>query len=85
MSNYVFKYIESTNEQYNIIFADPPYSMKNIDKLVEAVLTRNLLKENGWFILEHQPKLSFENHARFIHQRKYGSSVFSIFGNLVDG
>lgn len=77
----VVKFLKETTEQYNLIFADPPYGFKLIEQLVELVFERKLLSENGWFVLEHEPKLSYEKHTHFFQQRKYGSSVFSFFKN----
>ncbi|HXH19560.1 MAG TPA: RsmD family RNA methyltransferase [Chitinophagales bacterium] len=75
----VFVFLRNCREQFDLIFADPPYTVKNLDEIVNRVFDNNLLKEGGWFILEHEPKVTFENHPRFRQQRKYGSSVFSIF------
>jgi 16S rRNA (guanine(966)-N(2))-methyltransferase RsmD len=75
----VFTFLRNCSDKYDLIFADPPYTVKNLDELAELIFENKLLRENGLFILEHQPKLSFEKHKRFIQQRKYGSSIFSIF------
>lgn len=76
----VFSFLRNPHAQYDVIFADPPYTVENLDEIISLVLENNLLKTGGWFIFEHQPKVSFEKHPRFVQQRKYGSSVFSIFG-----
>lgn len=75
----VFAFLRNCSDQYDLIFADPPYTVNNPGEIAELIFENNLLKENGFFILEHQPKLSFEKHPRFVQQRKYGSSIFSIF------
>ncbi len=76
----VFSFLRNPHAQYDVIFADPPYTVENLDEIISLVLENNLLKAGGWFIFEHQPKVSFEKHPRFVQQRKYGSSIFSIFG-----
>ena len=75
----VFAFVRNCSDRYDLIFADPPYTLPNPSELVELIFENNLLKDNGRLILEHQPKISFDNHPRFIQQRKYGSSIFSIF------
>ncbi|MDZ4844652.1 MAG: RsmD family RNA methyltransferase [Chitinophagales bacterium] len=75
----VFSFLRNPHAQYDLIFADPPYTFENLDELISLVFENNLLKAGGWFILEHQPKVFFEKHPRFVQQRKYGSSLFSIF------
>lgn len=75
----VFVFLRNCDEEYDVIFADPPYTEKNLDELLHIVFENRLLGEGGWFILEHEPKISFEKHPRFRQQRRYGSSVFSFF------
>lgn len=76
----VFSFARNAREKYDVIFADPPYTVENLDELARLVFENNLLNPGGWFILEHQPRASFEKHPRLLQQRKYGSSVFSFFG-----
>jgi len=75
----VFRFLRNCSEQFDVIFADPPYTVTNLEELMHLIFENNLLKENGLFIFEHQPRISFEKHPRFLQQRKYGSSIFSIF------
>ncbi len=76
-----FKFLENTPETYDIIFADPPYdlSREEQEKLINISFDRNLLKDNGYFILEHIDHLNFEQHPNFDFSRKYGKTVFSFF------
>src|SRR3989337_2770600 len=46
----VFKFIESCNEQYNFIFAGPPYALTTIDELPRLIFEKKLLTDNGWFV-----------------------------------
>jgi 16S rRNA G966 N2-methylase RsmD len=48
--------------------------------IATKVLEKNLLKENGYLIIEHPSMKKIDNHTLFIEQRKYGSSSFSFFG-----
>src|SRR2546423_4679594 len=40
----VFRFIRQCDEQYDFIFAGPPYALKNIDELPKIVAARQLLK-----------------------------------------
>ncbi len=72
-----FKY---TSEQWDVIFADPPYAMKEaFDTLPSIIFEKGLLKKDGIFILEHSEKYSFKDHPNFSEQRKYGRVHFSFF------
>lgn len=75
----VFRFIENSHKQYDIIFADAPYKMPKLNTLPDLILQKNMLKENGWLIIEHSLDNDFREHPNFIQQRKYGSTIFAIF------
>ena len=75
----VFKFLNSTHEQFDIIFADPPYTLPNIPDLPDLVLERNLLREDGAFVPEHGKRGDFKSHPRVVEHRAYGSVNFSFF------
>jgi 16S rRNA (guanine966-N2)-methyltransferase len=77
----VFKFIDQCNEHFDFIFAGPPYALQNIDDLPSLIFDRQLLNLNGWFVLEHTPRNNFKNHLFFRTERKYGTTIFSIFIN----
>lgn len=75
-----FKYLKhSGREQFDFVFADPPYALAGIDTIPDMVFEKNLLKEDGIFVLEHGKDDNFEDHARFLERRIYGSVNFSFF------
>ena len=75
----VFKFIESCNQQYDFIFAGPPYALANIDDLPFRVFEKKMLKPDGWFVLEHTPRNDYKKTAHFRTERNYGTTIFSIF------
>ncbi|MBE6284715.1 MAG: methyltransferase domain-containing protein [Mediterranea massiliensis] len=75
----VFKYITSCREQFDFIFADPPYELPNLETLPTLIFEKGLLKEGGIFVLEHGKKNNFESHPNFIERRAYGSVNFTFF------
>ncbi len=75
----VFKYLEQTDLSFDIIFADPPYDMENVEKLPDLVFEKKILKEDGIFILEHSKVYSFDNHIHFKKKKRYGKVHFSFF------
>ncbi|MBL4593098.1 MAG: 16S rRNA (guanine(966)-N(2))-methyltransferase RsmD [Flavobacteriales bacterium] len=79
--NDVFRYLKKYDTQFDIIFADPPYQLKNIDQVPELVFEKNLLKENGILILEHDRNWDFSEHKNFVKHRKYSNVNFSFFEN----
>lgn len=75
----VFSYILNCSEKFDFIFAGPPYALVNIDDLPKMVFQKKLLNKNGWFILEHTPRNSYQSFPFFKSERNYGTTVFSIF------
>ncbi|WP_418829277.1 RsmD family RNA methyltransferase, partial [Phocaeicola sp.] len=69
----VFRYIERCSEQFDFIFADPPYTLKELATIPDKVFEHQLLKPEGIFVLEHGKDLNFESHSHFIEHRHYGS------------
>jgi len=77
----VFKYILQCPERFDLIFAGPPYALETIDELPKLIVSRGLLHDNGWFILEHTPRNNYEGYPLYATQRSYGTTIFSIFVN----
>ena len=77
----VFRYIEQCTQQYDFIFAGPPYALQTIDDLPKLIFEKKLLKEGGRFVLEHTPRNHYENFPFFRSARHYGTTIFSTFIN----
>lgn len=77
----VFKFIESCSDQFDFIFAGPPYALNTIDEIPKKIVEKQLLKPNGWFVLEHTPRNNYEGYPLFVTARNYGTTIFSIFVN----
>lgn len=75
----VFRFIENSNEQFDFIFAGPPYALTNIDDLPKLIFNKNLLNPNGWFVLEHTSRNDYKTFPFYKSEKNYGTTVFSIF------
>jgi len=75
----VFRFIDQCTEQFDFIFAGPPYALTNIDELPKLIFGKKLLRPNGWFVLEHTPRSDYKKFPFFKTERNYGTTVFSIF------
>jgi len=71
------EFIEKTNKQYDIIYADPPYNFRYYHQIQKKIIDRNLIRKNGCLIIEHDNNTDFD--TKNIEVRKYGSVHFSIF------
>lgn len=75
----VFRYLKSTAQQFDLVFADPPYALAELPQLPDLVFERDILKPDGIFILEHGKGDDFSAHPHFVELRKYGAVHFSFF------
>ena len=75
----VFRFLSKCHEQFDFIFADPPYALPQLEQLPDIVLSRQLLREGGLFVLEHGKIQDFTQHPRIVDHRAYGSVNFSFF------
>lgn len=67
------KFLKNTKETFDVIFADPPYSYKNYDRLIEEA--KKHLNEGGVFILEHHSNMNFNADK----EKKYGDTILSFW------
>jgi len=74
-----FKFLELTSTKYDVVFADPPYDLENVEKIPDILFEKELLKKDGVFILEHSKRYSFKNHSHFKKEKKYGKVHFTFF------
>jgi 16S rRNA (guanine966-N2)-methyltransferase len=75
----VFKYLQLETQQFDLIFADPPYDLNKIPEIPKIIFDKNLLVPGGLLIVEHQSLQNLSNHPAFAEQRTYGHSAFSFF------
>ena len=77
----VFKFLNNCHQQFDIIFADPPYALPRLSELPSIVLGSGLLADDGLFVLEHGKQDDFSEMPQFVERRQYGSVNFSLFRN----
>ena len=81
----VVNFLESNiSTQYDIIFLDPPYKDKNLDKLLLKIDNQKILNKNGVIIIHRHkneqdiiPKV-----FQIIEQKKYGISKITFLTKL---
>ncbi|WP_445730882.1 16S rRNA (guanine(966)-N(2))-methyltransferase RsmD [Mariniflexile sp.] len=79
----VFDYLEKSNLQADVIFADPPYSFTDEEfaKIPELIFKNNLLLDEGLLIVEHSKHTNLSNLDHFAYSKSYGGNMFSFFEN----
>ena len=71
------QYLKGCKQEFNFIFADPPYEYDGYQELKDLIFDNKLVKKDGIFIIEHDKETEFE--ADNLEVRKYGTIHFSIF------
>ncbi|WP_405607640.1 RsmD family RNA methyltransferase [Polaribacter sp. Asnod1-A03] len=79
----VYKFLEKTSLQTDVIFADPPYDFEEEQflKIVDLVFSKNILMEEGVLIVEHSKHTDLSKHEKHSYDKRYGGNVFSFFEN----
>lgn len=80
----VFDLLKRANRKFDIVFADPPYAIEGLPTLPDLVFEREVLNDDGIFILEHPAEYSFEEHPHFWQHRNYGKVNFTFFAQKLD-
>ncbi len=75
----VFRFLKNHDEKYDIVFADPPFDMKETDLIPDLVMERKLLKPGGWLIVEHLNKRKLLTKVLCDETREYGNCAFSFY------
>ena len=78
----VFRFVKSCRQQFDFIFADPPYALKELSSIPDLIFSRDLLKPDGIFVFEHGKDNDFSSHPCFVEHRSYGSVNFSLFRSV---
>lgn len=73
------KFIAKGSKTFDLVFADPPYALKELGELPERIMNSKLLAPGGLFVLEHGRDFDFSECPDFVEHRAYGSVNFSFF------
>ena len=79
----ILAFLERCGQQFNVIFADPPYQWDQYNRIPEYVFDRNLLLPDGFLVIEHPKEVNFESFPKFFRQRVYGRVNFSLFAENI--
>lgn len=75
----VFRYLQTADEKFDLVFADPPYDMPGFAEVPEKVLSSGVVAPGGIFVMEHPASCDFSDMPGAVDHRKYGSVNFTIF------
>ena len=75
----VFRFIARCQQQFDIIFADPPYDLPQLPQVPELILKSAMVKPGTLVVVEHSRANDFAQLPHFMQHRVYGKVNFSIF------
>ncbi len=73
----VLKFLGTTREGYDVIFADPPYDIQSLNEMITEIFSRRLLREEGIVAVEHRADASIIPDGLFVAeaQREFGETA----------
>ena len=74
-------YLSKSNEKFDVVFLDPPYNKGFIKPIIERILEKNILEEDGIIVLEsdHVDEHGEMDGLLMIKQKKYGRTFVTIY------
>lgn len=69
-------------DSYNIIFADPPYALPGLDKLIQEVATSPVAAAGTILVVTHSPRTPLgQAYGQFhlVKDRRHGDTVISVY------
>ena len=75
----VFRFVAACLQQFDVIFADPPYDLPELPQIPELIMNSAMVKPGTLIIVEHSRANDFSSLPNFKQHRTYGKVNFSIF------
>ena len=74
-----FNLLNSLDKKYDIYFIDPPYKKGQYEKLINVILEKDIVSDNGILVIEYDTEFSFdESKFRNVKSYKYGDIMVKI-------
>ncbi|MFN3556407.1 MAG: RsmD family RNA methyltransferase [Bacteroidales bacterium] len=74
-----FQFLGICKVKFDVVFADPPYDLKDIAEIPRRVFEASILNPGAWLVLEHGEHMNLTHLPFFAEKRKYGKVHFSFF------
>jgi 16S rRNA (guanine(966)-N(2))-methyltransferase RsmD len=71
--------LERSKEQFDLIFADPPYDFGRYEELALKIVNSGRLTSQGMAIIEHPAEIKLTHLPLYHETRSYGKVNFSVF------
>ena len=75
-------YLRTCSFKYDIVFADPPFELSWLKELPDLVTEAGIIKEEGFFILEHPRDISFAGHQPIFRAQELRRGKFQFLQSV---
>ena len=72
-------WVTSAANSFPLVFADPPYDLKNIKTIPKEVFDNNWVAQGGLLVIEHGKETDFSKEPHYQYTRTYSRVNFSFF------
>ncbi len=75
-------FLQNSSQEYDIIFADPPYESGELEKIFKIFENKTLIKEGGVLILQHHKNESLREKLKGLKIHKcyrYGDTFLTVY------
>ena len=77
-----FVFLKNSEMQFDLIIVDPPYALDKYDLILELIVTRQLIKNNGIIVFEADKKTEliqdFQNCYKY-KEKIFGNTKFAFY------
>ncbi len=79
-------FLVATKNEYDIIFMDAPYLVKDTDSLIKIICEKNLVKKGGMLVVEKSSKDPSPNCSLSLYkEKKYSAAAVYYYKNQSEG
>lgn len=77
------KRFSENNVKFDVIFVDPPYGVIKIERILNKIISSNVLNDNGIIVVEYENELLLDSYEdlELIKERKYGKTYIRVYLN----
>lgn len=80
-------FITTTRHQFDLIFADPPYSYELTRELPARIFAAKILHRDGYLVIEHAREVHFTSTSQYLvgPEKRFGRTHVTFFQGLPSG
>ena len=74
-------FLKATQDKFDIIFVDPPYNQNIFAKLIDEIISHDIINNNGIIVYERDELYnhSIGDELRVLKDKKYGRTYITVF------